>query len=59
MAFIGNILNCFGGNSLSDIPTTPRVEQGPREEGERTERRLAVQGGCGNFDVAIDHVAAE
>ena len=30
----GSMLNCFGFNSSSDIPATPGVELGSREEGE-------------------------
>ena len=33
-AFIESMLNRFGVNSSSDIPATPGVELGPREEGE-------------------------
>ena len=33
-AFVESMLNRFGGNSSSDIPATPGVELGPREEGE-------------------------
>ena len=33
-AFVESMLNCFGVNSFSDIPATPGVELGPREEGE-------------------------
>ena len=34
-ASIESILNRFGVDSSSDIPATPGVEPGPREEGER------------------------
>ena len=33
-AFVESMLNCFDVNSPSDIPATPGVELGPREEGE-------------------------
>ena len=33
-AFVESMLNRFGVNSSSDIPATPGVELGPREEGE-------------------------
>ena len=33
-AFVERILNIFGVNSSSDIPATPGVELGPRDEGE-------------------------
>ena len=33
-AFVESMLNRFGGNSSSDIPATPGVELGRREEGE-------------------------
>ena len=33
-AFIESMLNRFGVDSSSDIPATPGVELGPREEGE-------------------------
>ena len=33
-AFVERMLNRFGVNSSSDIPGTPGVEIGPREEGE-------------------------
>ena len=33
-AFVESMLNHFGVNSSSDLPATPGVERGPREEGE-------------------------
>ena len=33
-AFVESMLNRFGVNSSSDIPATPGIELGPREEGE-------------------------
>ena len=33
-AFVASMLNRFGAKSSSDIPATPGVESGPREEGE-------------------------
>ena len=36
-AFVEGVLNRFGVNSSSDIPATPSVELGPREEGEPKE----------------------
>ena len=33
-AFVDSMLNRFSVNSSSDIPATPGVELGPREEGE-------------------------
>ena len=33
-AFVESMMNRFGANSFSDIPATPGVELGPREEGE-------------------------
>ena len=32
--FVESMLTCFGVNSSSDIPATPGVELGPREEGQ-------------------------
>ena len=33
-AFVESMLNRFGANSSSELPATPGVELGPREEGE-------------------------
>ena len=33
-AFVESMLNRFGANSSSDLPATPGVELGPREDGE-------------------------
>ena len=33
-AFVESMLNRFGANSSSDLPATPGVELGPREEGQ-------------------------
>ena len=33
-AFVESMMNRFGVNSPSDVPATPSVELGPREEGE-------------------------
>ena len=46
----------FGLASSSDIPATPGSRP---ERGERTRRRLVVQGGCMQLDVAVHNDDAE
>ena len=53
-AFIENVFDRSGVDSSSDIPATPGVEAGPREEDE-ARGDCPYRRSCEQLDAAVDH----